>query len=87
VLCFLNLRGMQESIKVLLPIFFGFFITHVVLIVGGIGMQTSRLPTLIPETVSATSELAKEMGWLFAASLFLRAYSLGSGTYTDAFAG
>jgi|SRR5215472_12833675 len=27
VLCFLNLRGMQESIKVLLPIFLGFFIT------------------------------------------------------------
>jgi amino acid transporter len=82
VLCFLNLRGMQESIKVLLPIFLGFFITHVVLIVGGIGMQASRLPTLIPETVSATSELTKEMGWLFAASLFLRAYSLGGGTYT-----
>src|SRR6476646_3405338 len=82
ILCFLNLRGMQESIKVLLPIFLGFFITHVVLIVGGIGMQASRLPTLIPETVSATSELAKEMGWLFAASLFLRAYSLGGGTYT-----
>jgi hypothetical protein len=82
ILCFLNLRGMQESIKVLLPIFLGFFITHVVLIVGGIGMQASRLPTLIPETFSATSELTKEMGWLFAASLFLRAYSLGGGTYT-----
>jgi len=82
LLCFLNLRGMQESIRVLLPIFLGFMITHVVLIVAGIGMQASKLPTLIPETLNATHELTKEMGWLFAASLFLRAYSLGGGTYT-----
>ncbi len=81
-LCFLNLRGMQESIKVLLPIFLGFFITHVFLIVAGIGMQASKLSGLVPETVNATSQLTKEMGWLFTASLFLRAYSLGGGTYT-----
>jgi amino acid transporter len=82
VLCFLNLRGMQESIKVLLPIFLGFFITHVVLIVVGIGVQAPRLSSLIPETVTANSQLTKDMGWLFTASLFLRAYSLGGGTYT-----
>jgi K+ transporter len=82
VLCFLNLRGMQESIMVLLPIFLGFFLTHVVLIIAGIGMQASKLPSLVPETLAATGELSKEMGWLFAASLFLRAYSLGGGTYT-----
>src|SRR5262245_23180113 len=73
---------MQESIKVLLPIFLGFFVTHVLLIVAGIGMQASRLSSLIPDTVTATSQLTNEMGWLFAASLFLRAYSLGGGTYT-----
>ena len=73
---------MQESIKILLPIFLGFFVTHLLLIVYGIGMQASSLPTLVPETLSATSELTQEMGWLFAASLFLRAYSLGGGTYT-----
>jgi len=81
-LSFLNLRGMQESIKVLLPIFLGFFVTHALLIVVGIGMQASKLPTLVPDTLGATSALTKEMGWLFAASLFLRAYSLGGGTYT-----
>src|SRR5215475_1252827 len=82
VLCFLNLRGMQESIKVLLPIFLGFFITHLLLIVFGVGFQAIRLPNLVPETLDATRELTHEMGWLFAASLFLRAYSLGGGTYT-----
>src|SRR5262245_1174022 len=82
VLCFLNLRGMQESIKVLLPIFLGFFITHMLLIIFGVGLQAFRLPNLVPETLSATRELTQQMGWLFAASLFLRAYSLGGGTYT-----
>ena len=82
LLCFLNLRGMQESIRILLPIFLGFFITHVFLILFGIGLQASRLPSLVPETLSATRQLTQEMGWLFAASLFLRAYSLGGGTYT-----
>ena len=82
LLCFLNLRGMQESIKILLPIFLGFFVTHVFLILFGIGLQASRLPGLVPETLGATHQLTQEMGWLFAASLFLRAYSLGGGTYT-----
>jgi amino acid transporter len=82
VLCFLNLRGMQESIRVLLPIFLGFFITHMLLIVFGIGWHASRLSNLVPETLNATRELSQEMGWLFAVSLFLRAYSLGGGTYT-----
>src|SRR5215813_2724206 len=82
VLCFLNLRGMQESIKVLLPIFLGFFISHMLLIVFGVGLQAFRLPNLVPDTLDATRELTREMGWLFTASLFLRAYSLGGGTYT-----
>jgi hypothetical protein len=67
---------------VLLPIFMGFFITHVLLIIIGIAMKGSQLPALVPDTPSATSQLTQEMGWLFAASLFLRAYSLGGGTYT-----
>src|SRR3990167_4976343 len=36
LLLLLNMRGMRESIKFLLPIFLGFFIIHVILIVYGI---------------------------------------------------
>jgi len=82
LLLYLNLRGMQESIKVLLPIFLGFFVTHVMLIFYGIATQAGNLPALIPETVQETGKLTQEMGWIFAVSLFLRAYSLGGGTYT-----
>jgi hypothetical protein len=82
LLLYLNLRGMRESIKVLLPIFLGFFVTHVVLILYGIATQAGNLPALIPETMQETDKLTQEMGWVFAVSLFLRAYSLGGGTYT-----
>src|SRR5215467_9998604 len=82
LLIYLNLRGMRESINVLLPIFLGFFVTHVLLILYGIAMHAEDLPALIPETVEETGRLTHEMGWVFAASLFLRAYSLGGGTYT-----
>jgi K+ transporter len=82
VLIVLNLRGMRESIKVLLPIFLGFFVTHAALIMLGVGLHVSRLPGLVPETLADTSHLAQELGWIFVASLFLRAYSLGGGTYT-----
>src|SRR5262249_18743468 len=82
VLLYLNLRGMQESIKVLLPIFLGFFLTHVVLISYGVLAHADQLPSLIPDTLNETGRLTREMGWIFAASLFLRAYSLGGGTYT-----
>lgn len=78
----LNLRGMKESIRVLLPIFVGFFLTHVTLIGYGIVAHAEGLPALIPSALSETGALTKEMGWVFTASLFLRAYSLGGGSYT-----
>ena len=82
VLMGLNLRGMKESVKVLLPIFLGFVITHILLIVYGVQTHADNLPRLIPDTLNETTSLARETGWLFVASLFLRAYSLGGGTYT-----
>ncbi|HUL42500.1 MAG TPA: APC family permease [Burkholderiales bacterium] len=78
----LNLRGMKESIQVLLPIFLGFVVTHVLLIAYGVQAHAENLPRLIPDTLNETTSLAHETGWLFVASLFLRAYSLGGGTYT-----
>src|SRR5262245_34413363 len=82
ILLVLNLRGAKESIRVLLPIFLGFFITHVLLIVVGVGERFAAVPTLIPDTVHETFSLAGETSWFFVAALFLRAYSLGGGTYT-----
>lgn len=78
----LNLRGMKESIMFLLPIFIGFFISHALLISYGIYFHAEGLPALIPASLAETSSLAQQTSWIFVASLFLRAYSLGGGTYT-----
>lgn len=82
LLVLLNLRGVKESIKVLLPIFMGFVITHAFLIVYGIMMKGSGLPSLIPTAITETHHMSETLGAVFVASLFLKAFSLGGGTYT-----
>ena len=82
LLIFLNLRGMKESITVLLPIFVGFFVSHALLIGYGILEHSERIAAVVPDTLAETAALSREHGWIFVAALFLRAYSLGGGTYT-----
>ena len=81
-LAFLNLRGMKESIKFLLPIFLGFMITHVSLIIYGIASHHYGLSSLIPQAAQEANEMQSSMGWLFVLSVFLKAFSMGGGTYT-----
>lgn len=82
VLMILNLRGMKESIQILLPIFLGFVILHIGLIVYGIAAHAQALPTIMPATVNETHQLAQAIGWAGVIALMLHSYSLGSGTYT-----
>ncbi|CAN5313535.1 APC family permease [soil metagenome] len=82
VLIVLNLRGLKEAIKILLPIFLGFVLTHFVLIVYGIFAHASNLPQLVPTTLTDTAALANSMGWTGVAGMLLLAYSQGGGTYT-----
>ncbi len=82
LLVLLNLRGVKESIKVLMPIFLGFVLTHAFLIIYGIVMHAKGLPVLIPQAIDETRLMTQAMGFVFVASLFLKAFSLGGGTYT-----
>jgi amino acid transporter len=81
-LIYLNLRGMRESIRILAPIFIGFVITHFVLIAYGIASHRSGLHVEIEQTLQETTDLAGQAGWFFVIAIFLKAYSLGGGTYT-----
>jgi amino acid transporter len=78
----LNLRGMKESIRVLAPIFLGFVVTHVALIIYGVFAHADGIGTLWPQSVEEAQRLSAESGWMFVVALFLRAYSIGGGTYT-----
>ncbi len=78
----LNLRGMKESIVVLMPIFLTFVVTHVGLVLYGIFVHGSNLPNLFASTVHETVNMAHTTGWFVVISMLLLAYSQGSGTYT-----
>jgi amino acid transporter len=82
VLAWLNLRGVKESILILMPIFVGFLVTHIALILTGVLTHATGLPTLIPHSVEAAGRLVDDAGWLFVVSVLLRAYSFGAGTFT-----
>lgn len=82
MLLLLNMRGMKESIKFLMPIFLGFFVLHVSLIIYGITAHHHGLLPIFPNTWHETQLAVQTMGLLPVLALILHAYSLGSGTYT-----
>ncbi|CAN5248740.1 APC family permease [soil metagenome] len=82
ILMALNLRGIKESIKILMPIFLGFVVVHIALIIYGIAMHKSGLSLVFTDTIVETKTLTQQMGWLFVIAIMLQAYSLGSSTYT-----
>lgn len=82
LLMYLNLRGMKESIKILMPIFLGFVISYITLIMYGIFSHSYGLEDIIPDAIMETSNMSKDLGWFFTLALFFKAFSLGGGTYT-----
>ena len=78
----LNMRGMKEAIKVLMPIFLGFVATHVVLIFYGVIAHAGGFAELIPASLEETRQLGQSMGWTSLIAFVLLAYAQGGGTYT-----
>ncbi len=78
----MNLRGVKESVTVLIPVFLTFVVTHVLLILSGIFIHLPEVPAIAHEVHQGfQTGLAQLGGWgLFL--VFLHAYSLGGGTYT-----
>ncbi|MGE4530864.1 MAG: amino acid permease, partial [Acidithiobacillus sp.] len=81
-LIFINLRGMKESIKILLPIFMAFVITHIIMLGWGLLSHIGDMPSIATNTVTGVEHDNQTYGWIFIAALIMRAFSLGGGTYT-----
>ena len=81
-LIWLNLRGMKESVAILTPIFMAFILSHIPLVLYGVGYHLHALSSVASNVSSDLSAAVREMGWLGVAALLLRAYSMGAGTYT-----
>ena len=82
LLTLLNLRGVKESIAVLVPVFATFIATHALalgfIVVDGI----ARFPMVSGEVQAEVRASTTSLGLLGTLSVLVRAYSLGGGTYT-----
>jgi amino acid transporter len=81
-LILLNLRGVRESVTVLTPIFGVFLVTHAFLIVGGAAAHVDDVPRVAAEVRHGFSTGLATLGVVGLFRLFVRAYSMGAGTYT-----
>ena len=78
----MNIRGVKESIEVLTPIFIIFLLTHALMIGYGIFSHASEVHVLSANMSKDFNSGLSTLGWLGMTALFLRAYSMGGGTYT-----
>jgi amino acid transporter len=81
-LTILNLRGIKESVKILMPIFLVFLGAHIILIFGGIVTHAFRAGDVVGEVQTGYSNGIATLGFFGVFAIFLRAYSMGAGTYT-----
>jgi len=86
LLILLNLRGVKESVVALAPLFLTFIATHAVLIGGVIVANLGAMPALVHDLRQGFAQGLQAppigLGLAGMVALFVRAYSLGGGTYT-----
>jgi amino acid transporter len=78
----INLRGIKESVTMLAPIFILFVLTHIVLIGYGILRHVPEIGAVAANVRTGFQSGLTTIGLGGMALLFLRAFSLGGGTYT-----
>jgi amino acid transporter len=82
LLTILNVRGVKESVQAILPVFMAFIATHAVLLAVAIFGNLGELGHVAQETTVNFRHTVTSLGTFGALMLFVRAYSLGGGTYT-----
>jgi amino acid transporter len=82
LLIILNIRGIKESITWLAPIFITFIITHMMLLGYGIFTHVGEVHNVVANAQLGLSADLKTIGFFGLFLIFIRAYSLGGGTYT-----
>jgi amino acid transporter len=82
LLIILNLRGVKESILALAPIFVIFVVTHILLIGYGILHHTDQIGPVLSQLNGSFKQDLGAIGLIGILAIFLRAFSMGGGTYT-----
>lgn len=81
-LIILNIRGVKESISVLAPIFMIFVASHILMLTYGVFTNTDKYGPLVSGVQTGITHDLSSIGIMGILLLFVRAYSLGGGTYT-----
>jgi len=81
-LTLLNIRGVRESVTAILPIFAIFVITHAIVLLVAIGGHVGDIGAVAHTTSVNYAHTVADLGAFGTLALFVRAYSLGGGTYT-----
>ena len=82
ILIVINLRGVKESVITLAPIFLVFIAAHALLLGYGILAHAPQIAPVADEIQAGLSHDLAAIGIIGVLAIFLRAYSLGGGTYT-----
>ncbi len=82
LLTVLNIRGVKESVQAILPVFMAFVVTHSILLVIAIFGHLGDFGAVAHQTRENFGHTVAALGSFGALLLFVRAYSLGGGTYT-----
>jgi len=82
LLIILNIRGVKESITVMAPIFIVFVVTHLLMLVYGVFTHSDKCGPLVCDVQAGFSHDLSTIGIFGILLIFVRAYSLGGGTYT-----
>jgi hypothetical protein len=82
VLVAMNLRGIKESVLVLLPVFLSFIALHALLVAYAFVSRGAELPAVAHDAFRQAHDGISLLGVVGLAVIFFRAYSMGAGTYT-----
>ena len=82
LLVLLNLRGIKESVTILVPIFLLFIATHFLMITAALAQHFFALPSVFSGAIHEAKNTSFSIGFLPMFLIILRAYSLGGGAYT-----
>lgn len=82
LLVILNLRGTKESVTFLAPIFITFVVTHILLIGYGLYSHFNDIGPVMERYRGGIATDLGAIGFAGILAIFLRAFSMGGGTYT-----
>jgi len=82
LLVVMNIRGVKESVSILLPVFMLFIVTHAVALLGALAWHARELPAVAAQVAGGLRSGLSTLGLGGLLLLFVRAYSRGAGTYT-----